>query len=42
VPKDANRDEYLSKLQNSLDTVRVFAEENVAKVGTEEFPIVKR
>jgi len=42
VPKDADRDEYLSKLQNSLDTVRIFAEENVAKVGTEEFPIVKR
>ncbi len=42
VPKDADRNEYLAQLQNSLERVRVFAEENVAKVGTTEFPIVKR
>jgi hypothetical protein len=42
VPKDADRDEYLAQLQGSLDRVRIFAEENVAKVGTAEFPIAKR
>lgn len=42
VPKEADRDEYLAQLQASLEDVRVFAEENVAKVGTKEFPIVRR
>ena len=42
VPKDADRDEHLNHLQNSLENVRIFAEDNVAKVGTEEFPIVRR
>jgi hypothetical protein len=32
----------LAELQGSLDNVRVFAEENVAKVGSDEFPIVRR
>jgi lysophospholipid acyltransferase (LPLAT)-like uncharacterized protein len=42
VPKDGDREQYLAVLQSSLDETRVFAEENVAKVGTEAFPIVKR
>jgi lysophospholipid acyltransferase (LPLAT)-like uncharacterized protein len=42
VPKDGNREEYLSRLQSSLEEVRIFAEENVTKVGTSEFPIVRR
>lgn len=42
VPKDGDREEYLARLQSSLEAVRIFAEENVAKVGTSEFPIARR
>jgi hypothetical protein len=42
VPRDGDREHYLAELQGSLDNVRVFAEENVAKVGSDEFPIVRR
>jgi lysophospholipid acyltransferase (LPLAT)-like uncharacterized protein len=42
VPKDADREQYLAELQRSLDDVRVFAEQNVAKVGSPEFPVVRR
>jgi hypothetical protein len=41
VPEDGDREQYLAHLQASLETVRVFAEENVAKVGSAEFPVVK-
>lgn len=42
VPADGNDAEYLKELQSSLDRVRVFAEENVHKVGTPEFPFFRR
>jgi lysophospholipid acyltransferase (LPLAT)-like uncharacterized protein len=41
VPSDAsdeNIERYEQQLQDSLDRVREFAEENVSKVGTREFP----
>jgi lysophospholipid acyltransferase (LPLAT)-like uncharacterized protein len=41
VSSDATDEEverYQQELQNSLDRVREFAEENVSKVGTPEFP----
>jgi hypothetical protein len=41
VPEDGAREHYLAQLQASLEAVRVFAEENVARVGSAEFPIVK-
>lgn len=42
VPEDGDREQYLAQLQASLEAVRVFAEENVAKVGSAEFPAEKR
>jgi lysophospholipid acyltransferase (LPLAT)-like uncharacterized protein len=36
---DAQREQSLKELQESLDRVRDFAEANVQKVGSEEFPI---
>ena len=42
VPSDGNDETYLKDLQAALDRVRVFAEENVHKVGTPEFPYFKR
>jgi hypothetical protein len=42
VPRHANDediDRYQCELQASLDRVREFAEANVAKVGTPEFPV---
>jgi lysophospholipid acyltransferase (LPLAT)-like uncharacterized protein len=35
---DEDLDRYQQGLQDSLDRVRVFAEENVSKVGAAEFP----
>jgi lysophospholipid acyltransferase (LPLAT)-like uncharacterized protein len=35
---DADLDRYQQELQDSLDRVREFAEENIQKVGTPEFP----
>jgi lysophospholipid acyltransferase (LPLAT)-like uncharacterized protein len=36
---DADLDRYQSDLQSTLDRIREFAEANVHKVGTEEFPL---
>ena len=44
VPANATEEDverYSAELQDSLDRVCRFAEENVGKVGTEEFPISK-
>ena len=38
VPANGSDEEYLQKLQAALDRVRVFAEENIGKAGTPEFP----
>ena len=38
VPPDGDDELYLKELQSALDRVRVFAEENIHKVGTPEFP----
>jgi len=38
VPAHGGDKEYLQKLQTALDRVRVFAEENIGKAGTPEFP----
>jgi hypothetical protein len=45
VPRDANDEEierYTAELQSSLDRVCEFAEANVSKVGTAEFPYYRR
>ena len=41
VPPDADREKYVAELQARLEQVRDFAEANVGKVGSEEFPTVK-
>jgi lysophospholipid acyltransferase (LPLAT)-like uncharacterized protein len=41
VPPDGDQEQYYRELQAALDRVRVFAEENIAKVGTKEFPYAK-
>ena len=38
VPPDGSDEQYLNELQGALDRVRIFAEENIGKVGTLEFP----
>jgi lysophospholipid acyltransferase (LPLAT)-like uncharacterized protein len=38
VPKNGGDEEYLQELQLTLDRVRIFAEENIRKAGTAEFP----
>ena len=38
VPPDGNDEVYLKALQTALDRVRVFAQENIGKAGTPEFP----
>ena len=38
VPGDGNQDQYQQELQAALDRVRIFAEENIGKVGTREYP----
>jgi lysophospholipid acyltransferase (LPLAT)-like uncharacterized protein len=45
VPADATDDDverYSGELQAALDRVCEFAEENVSRVGTEEFPYYRR
>ena len=45
VPSDADeskQERYQAELQAALDRTRKFAEENVGKVGSEEFPLFKR
>ena len=41
VPPDGDQERYLGELQAALDRVRVFAEENIHKVGTREFPYAR-
>jgi lysophospholipid acyltransferase (LPLAT)-like uncharacterized protein len=41
VPPDGDQERYHSELQEALDRVRIFAEENIAKAGTAEFPYGK-
>ena len=41
VPPDGDQEQYFAQLQAALDRVRVFAEENVLKAGTAEFPFAK-
>ena len=38
VPLDGDQDQYRAELQHALDRVRIFAEENVQKAGSPEFP----
>ena len=38
VSRDGGDEQYLAQLQTALDRVRIFAEENIAKAGTAEFP----
>jgi len=38
VPQNGSDGQYLGELQTALDRVRVFAEENISKAGTPEFP----
>ena len=42
VPRDGDDETYLQELQSALDRVRVFAEENVHKVGAPDFPFFQR
>jgi len=45
VPADASDEDverYSAELQASLDRVCTFAEENVAKVGSQEFPLFRK
>jgi len=38
VPPKGNDERYLAELQAALDRVRTFAEANIHKAGTAEFP----
>jgi len=38
VPRDGSDEQYHAELQAALDRVRVFAEENIGRAGTPEFP----
>ena len=38
VPPGGSDEQYLGELQAALDRVRIFAEKNIAKAGTAEFP----
>jgi len=42
IPQDGDDEAYLKELQSELDRVRLFAEENVTKVGTPAFPYHRR
>jgi lysophospholipid acyltransferase (LPLAT)-like uncharacterized protein len=42
VPADGDRERFLGELQAALERVRQFAQENVGKVGSAEFPVVHR
>ena len=41
VPPNGSDEQYLRELQSALDRVRIFAEENISKAGTPEFPRAK-
>lgn len=41
VPPKGGDGEYVAQLQSALDRVRIFAEENIQKAGTAEFPYAK-
>jgi lysophospholipid acyltransferase (LPLAT)-like uncharacterized protein len=41
VPSDGDHEQYHAELQVALDRVRVFAEENLHKAGSPEFPFSK-
>jgi hypothetical protein len=41
VPPDGDDERYHRELQAALDRVRGFAEENIAKAGSGEFPVGK-
>jgi lysophospholipid acyltransferase (LPLAT)-like uncharacterized protein len=41
VPKAGDDERYLGELQAALDRVRIFAEANIGKAGTPEFPFAK-
>jgi lysophospholipid acyltransferase (LPLAT)-like uncharacterized protein len=41
VPEDGNREHFHEELQSSLERVREFAEANVGKVGSAEFPLYR-
>jgi lysophospholipid acyltransferase (LPLAT)-like uncharacterized protein len=38
VPPDGSDEQYLRELQSALDRVRIYAEQNIKKAGTREFP----
>ena len=38
IPRDGSDEQYHAELQAALDRVRVFAEENIGRAGTPEFP----
>jgi lysophospholipid acyltransferase (LPLAT)-like uncharacterized protein len=38
VPPDGDQEQYHRELQAALDRVRVFAEENIGRVGAQQFP----
>jgi hypothetical protein len=38
VPPNGDLEKYQSELQAALDRVRIFAEANLGKAGTAEFP----
>jgi len=42
VPQDGDDEAHLKELQAALDRVRIFAEENIGKVGAPEFPYFRR
>jgi lysophospholipid acyltransferase (LPLAT)-like uncharacterized protein len=41
VPPEGDQERYHRELQSALDRVRVFAEENISKAGTAEFPYAR-
>ena len=41
VPADGDQEKYHAELQAALDRVRIFAEANIDKAGTTEFPFGK-
>lgn len=41
VPPEGDDEQYQRELQAALDRVRVFAEENIGKAGSTEFPVAK-
>ena len=41
VPPDASDEQYQALLQEALDRVRIFAEQNISKAGSTEFPYAR-